>query len=218
MEIIKTLINEMADSGELDVLVRDTVKESIESGIKRAFGGYSFVNKIESSFSEQINPSCINFSAYNDLVSKALEKAVKTVDNEAIQQKLIDQVKEVINPGKKEYFVNEIFDAFLNQCDLDSDLVSAYHDDMADLDDLDITFKIEDGHHLTSSFYIYMSQGKDTHSTNCDYQIYISSDGEIYHLKIDGHDLIKGLPVRVYGTLDSLLVNAYLNKAKIIKD
>lgn len=218
MEIIKTLINEMADSGEMDALVRDTVKESVEAGIKKAFGGYDFTRKIEAAFEEQIHPDCINLSAYNQLIAKALEKAVKTVDNEAIQQKLIDQVNEIINPGKKEYSVDEIFNGFLQQCDIDSDLINAYHNDYADLDDLGVTYEVDDSCTLDGYYSIYMDSSKDTNKLSCDYQISVNSRGEIYNLKIDGHDLKKGLPIRVYGTLDSMLITAFLNKAKIVRN
>lgn len=217
MENIKKLINDMVDNGSIEKMVEEAVKDNIEKSIKSVFNGYSLQCDIQDAFKKQINPNVFDFSAYKDLVNKAMEKAVATVNCEKLQADLMEQVNLVINKGKSEYsLLEDIINEFVQYHKSES--FNEYYEGKLDLDDLDLTVIIEYSDVCDGYYHVYLNDGAKSEKHYCSCKFAVTSKGEIYSLKIDGVDMEKGLPIKRYSDFENNLISAFINKAVINKD
>jgi len=198
--------NKMAAEGAIEKIVTERVTKTVESILDDALKSYSdFGKQLKEVVTKSlhVDMQSLNLTGYNDIILKIikakLDNSIEIVGAERIKKELEDLLATPPAEIKLSQLVEQLkkgnYDSN-NEC---------------------CTCIVEWG--STDGWgHIYLDEGEDKRSKDCDHHLAFTREGEIYFISIDGRDPSKKLFIGPFYDFERSLFQMYVAKTKLIVD
>jgi hypothetical protein len=141
---------------------------------------------------------------------RALQNTINNYNFSNIEKELEEGMFMCLSKTKDEYTLQEVIDHLRpNECD-ECDIECGY-----DCGECGISLHIEKGSYWTT---IHLDEDHSTNAVNCDWKISVDSDGRLRSVTEYDKELSRGRRISFEGELETLLMNMFARRSKIIID
>lgn len=214
MDLVKMITDKaeaIANSGQLDEMIENTIKETFERIIDRAFSYGDADKEFKKVLEEKLKVSLsnVNLDQLSKITTDIVQKQVDAEFTDELTKKITKSIDGTIGVlEKKEWKLSEIIQKYIDNLGKD-------YDDMDGDECRKISLFVEDSGY--GDTYIYFDHETRDRRYECDNRISIDKHGVIYVAKIGG-DMAKPTMAIPMDTFDKFIFSLYCNSAKIEVD
>jgi hypothetical protein len=206
-EIVKNTMSTLTENGEIETMIADATKSSIQKAVSDTLGSWQFQSKIKEAINSaiEIDVEGLGLAGYNVLVGQILKEKLGHFFESTATTSIQKEMDELLAGFPKEIKASELFENFRKYC----------AEDIGSWESGECTIIVQDDR--DDFVYINLDKEPNKDRYRCAYRIGLHN-GEVFNLCIDDESPKNKLFFGPGHNFERFLFHAYTNKIKVILD